>query len=175
MSLFADIERMIAAGSGLDSILELVDSRAQDGGGVRHVDGIDVEPMRSDEADTAAAMYDWLKELEVSSAPETIATFRFGETCLVIRRHWACVDERLIKLAGSGIRLQEDAKRRFGGDMTRLFEHGKLYPWIRGDAHWWVSEKTGVIVLSPWLLTNSSPRKREEHFESIERTFARYS
>ena len=176
MSLFADIERMVAAGSGEDSILELVDSRAQgQSGRVRHVDGVDVEPMRSDEADSAAAMYDWLKKLEVSSAPETIATFRFGETCLAIRRYWACPEEQLIKLAGSGIRLQEEAKRRFIGDMTRLFDHGKLYPYVRGDAHWLVSEKSGVIVLSPWLLTDSSPRKREDHFESIERTFARYS
>jgi hypothetical protein len=176
MTLLANIQRMVAEGADYDSILELVDSHAQSKSGrIRHADGIDVEGMRSDTAEREATMYALLKSLEISSAPETIATFPCGTMCIVVRNYWACPNERLIKLEDSGIPLRPDAKARFGGDMNRLFDHGKLYPYIRGDAHWLVSEKTGVIVLAPWLLIDASPRKREEHFESIERTFARHS
>lgn len=176
MNILADIQRMVAEGGDDDAILELVDARAQgQNGRIRHVDDLDVEFVRSDEVEHEAAMYAFLKSLEISAAPETIATFPFGTTCIVVRRYWACPDERLVKLEDSPITLRSDAKTRFVGDMNRLFDHGKLYPYIRGDAHWLVSEKTGVIVLAPWLLIDASPRKREEHFESIERTFARHS
>lgn len=175
MSLRADIERLVINGATEDDILDLVDSRAAvKRGRVRHAEDISVEPMRWDQVEADTAVYKWLEDLAIASAPRTITTHRFGEQCIVVRGYWACPGERLLRLTDSDLVLRDTAKRRFAEDMGRLFDHGKAYPYIRGDAHWLVSETTGTIVLSPWLLSDADPVKRDEYLASIERTFARH-
>ncbi len=176
MTLEADIDRMAREGASESAICDLIDARLEwRNGSLMHAEGIDIDALRSSESDGESAMYAWLKSLSISAAPEVVATYRFGQDCLMVRRYWACPGEKLIRLRDSGVTLNKEARERFVADMQRLFDHGKLYPYIRGDAHWLVSEKTGVIVLSPWLLADAEPKKWEDHFGAIERTFARYS
>lgn len=176
MNLETEIERLAEQGASEQQILNLVKSRLERrNGSLLHADSIDIHSVRCSSAEVDNVMFAWLRQLEIAAAPEVVRTYAFGDNCIVVRRYWACPGEKLIELNGSGLKLKEDARTRFLADMQRLFDHGKLYPYIRGDAHWLVSEKTGVIVLSPWLLSDAEPKDREEHFESIERTFARYS
>ncbi len=118
----------------------------------------------------------WLRELDISAAPEQV-TFRArgGEYEIIILRYWICPGERLLPLAQANIKLSEAARHRFRSDMERLFDQGKLFPYIRGDAHWYVSDGTGAIVLWPWELKDARARDRDEYFEAMERTFARYT
>lgn len=176
MTLEADIARMVLEDASEHAIRDFIETRLERrSGSLMHAEGIDIETMKYAASEAENAMYAWLRSLSISAAPEVIATHRFGDSCLVVRRYWACPGERLLKLSGSDLKLHEEARRRFAADMQRMFEQGKLYPYIRGDAHWLVSEKTGVIVLSPWLLIDAVPKKWEEHFGAIERTFTRYS
>lgn len=141
MHLEAQIEQMVREAATQDQVLEVVDGHLDSQNGrVRHADGIDIEPMASTESDASNAMHAWMKRLDIAAAPEVVTTYRFGVSCLAVRRYWACPGEKLIKLSGSGLKLHEDARKRFAADMQRLFEHDKLYPYIRGDAHWLVSE-----------------------------------
>lgn len=176
MTLETEIEGLVKRGATEQQILDLVYSRLErQSGSLLHADAIDFHSVRCSLAEVENVMYAWLRQLEITAAPETVRTYAFGDNCLVVRKYWACPDEKLIELHDSGLKLKEDARKRFVADMQRLFDHGKLYPYIRGDAHWLVSENTGAIVLSPWLLEDARPKDRARHFESIERTFARYS
>lgn len=176
MNLETEIEQLTERGASRQQILDLVYSRLDwQNGSLLHADTIDIHSVRCSSAEVDNVMFAWLRQLEIAAAPETVRTYGFGDNCLVVRRYWACPGEKLIELHGSGLKLKEEARQRFVADMQRLFDHGKLYPYIRGDAHWLVSEKTGVVVLSPWLLADAEPKKWEDHFGAIERTFARYS
>jgi hypothetical protein len=124
----------------------------------------------------SAELFRWLRELDIAAAPElTSYPVGAGEYRVDVLRYWICPGERLIPLAQSHVKLSQGARDRFRRDMERLFEHGKMYPYIRGDAHWLVSAQSGAILLSGWLVKDSRPKDREEYFESIERTFARHA
>jgi hypothetical protein len=58
--------------------------------------------------------------------------------------------------------------------MERLFDAGKRVAYIRGDAHWMISERTKTLLLRDWTLLEARPRDRDEYFESIDFRFSQH-
>lgn len=115
----------------------------------------------------------WLRDLDIAAAPERALRVRGSGFEVHVTRYWICPGERLIPLDKFHGKLTAPARERFRRDMERLFDHGKMHAYIRGEAHWLVSETTGAIVLSSWELIPA--KKRDEYFEAIDRTLAKHS
>jgi hypothetical protein len=144
--------------------------------GVIHYQNLEIGVSLAAGNADASRQLDWLRELEIAAAPEWKAyPVSGGEYQVSVLRYWSCPGERLFPLAEAVAKPSWAARNRFRSDMERVFDHGKLFAYIRGDAHWLVSETTGTILLQGWELIDAAPKKREEYFGAIDRTLTRYT
>jgi len=91
----------------------------------------------------------WMKQLEISAAPELLALISAGGYSVLVGRHWACTDEQLVPVDRKKHVLTPEAIRRFHRDMVVLSDHGMFHPFAgRGFAHWLIGETSGTIVLN---------------------------
>ena len=104
----------------------------------------------------------WMRDLEISAAPEVVALLPITNGYVLVSRYWACPGERLISAQTTNVKFQTDACPRFRRDMEVLADHGKMHPFAgRGFAHLFVGEQTGTIVMNAWsVLKPCSPRER---------------
>jgi len=113
----------------------------------------------------------WMKQLEISAAPELLALISAGGYSVLVGRHWACTDEQLVPVDRKKHVLTPEAIRRFHRDMVVLSDHGMFHPFAgRGFAHWLIGETSGTIVLNSWsVLWPFEPRERAEMLSAVDR------
>ena len=125
---------------------------------------IDVRDQRN--VNDEAEILTWLRSLDISAAPEVAAMIPIrGQECVLVRRYWACPGERLLVPDPLDSETWPEAARmRFLRDMERLAEHGKVHPWARGDAHVYVSDRSGTILLNTWSVLKSGTSDEQHDF-----------
>ncbi len=113
----------------------------------------------------------WLKQLEVSAAPEPLALIPADSHFVLVARYGACSDEQLVPVERKKHVLTPEAIRRFQRGMVALADHGMFHPFAgRGFAHWLIGETSGTIVLNSWsMLWPFEPRERAEMLSAVNR------
>lgn len=117
----------------------------------------------------------WLKQIDIAAAPELLALIPASGHFVLVGRHWACADERVVPVDDHAHAVTLEASRRFRRDMEVLADHGKFHAFAgRGVHHWLLGETSGTIVLSDWtVLRPLDPRDRAEVLGAVDRQLAR--
>jgi hypothetical protein len=118
-----------------------------------------------------------LRSLDIAAAPEVAVLIPLREGHLIVRRYWACPDERLLPVRETTAPLRAGARARFRRDIEVLLESGYVHPFAdRGFFHWLVGEASGTIVLDTWSVLTPSPElDHEQLLPSIDALLARRS
>lgn len=106
----------------------------------------------------------WCRSLNIAAAPEIAAVIAIPNASVLVRRYWACPDERILHVHGSDLRFQAAARDQFRRDMQTLADHERVHTYVRSFAHWYVAERTGTIVLSDWHALQPEPDPEERAY-----------
>jgi hypothetical protein len=113
-----------------------------------------------------------MREFALTSAPEVVSLLKAGERgAVLITRYAACAGEKLLPVRDMWVTFGEEARRRFLRDMQTLIERGLHHPYAaRGFYHWYVSSRTGTIVLDSWSAVRPcEPAEGAKALQKIER------
>lgn len=162
-----------SAGDGLANVLGALDAHPEMdriSESVFRWNEYEVEIGESQQIKDSAALLEYLKPLNLSSAPELKAVLPAGAGHLaLVQRYKVEPGEKVLPLKSTNVMPSLEAQERLREDMRILSRRSQIHAYARGSSYWAISAKTGRLLLTAWKSFRNCPEtEAEQMVERVE-------
>lgn len=129
-------------------------------------DEYEIEIGPSPQIRDRAALLEYLKPLNLSSAPELMAVLPVGTGHLaLVQRYKVELGEKVLPFTSTNIMPTLEAQERLLEDMRILARRSQIHAYARGSSYWAISSRTGRLLLTTWSSFRNCPETEAEQME----------